>query len=69
MQRPAIWSAWQGDQLEDGAVSFDDSDLIIGWRYNATLQLKTPLAYLKRDGEFSPGWDGVQPLWDLASGD
>jgi hypothetical protein len=36
-------------------VSFDDSDLIIGWRYNATLQLKTPLAYLKRDGEFSPG--------------
>lgn len=36
-------------------MSFDDSDLIIGWRYNATLQLRIPLAYLKRDGEFSPG--------------
>jgi predicted flap endonuclease-1-like 5' DNA nuclease len=36
-------------------VSFDDSDLISGWRYSATLQLRTPLAYLERDGEFSPG--------------
>lgn len=36
-------------------MSFDDSDLISGWRYSATLQLRTPLAYLKRDGEFSPG--------------
>ncbi len=36
-------------------MNFDDSDLISGWRYNATLQLRTPLAYLERDGEFSPG--------------
>jgi len=36
-------------------MSFDNSDLISGWRYSATLQLRTPLAYLKRDGEFSPG--------------
>ena len=42
-------------QLEGGSVSFDDSDLISGWRYSATLQLRTPLAYLERDGEFSPG--------------
>ena len=27
---------------------------IFGWRYSATLQLRTPLAYLERDGEFSP---------------
>jgi hypothetical protein len=31
------------------------SDLISGWRYSATLQLRTPLAYLERHGEFSPG--------------
>ena len=36
-------------------MNFDDSDLISGWRYSATLQLRTPLAYLERDGEFSPG--------------
>jgi len=36
-------------------VSFDDSDLISGWRYSATLQLRTPLAYLEMDGAFSPG--------------
>lgn len=36
-------------------MSFDDSDLISGWRYSATLQLRTPLAYLERDGDFSPG--------------
>ncbi len=36
-------------------MTFDDSDLISGWRYSATLQLRTPLAYLKRDDEFSPG--------------
>lgn len=36
-------------------MSIDDSDLISGWRYNATLQLRTPLAYLRRHGEFSPG--------------
>ena len=36
-------------------MSFDDSDLISGWRYSATLQLRTPLAYLKRHDEFSPG--------------
>jgi len=36
-------------------VSIDDSDLISGWRYNATLQLRTPLTYLERHGEFSPG--------------
>jgi len=28
---------------------------ISGWRYSATLQLRTPLAYLRRHGEFSPG--------------
>jgi len=27
---------------------------ISGWRYSATLQLRTPLACLERDGEFSP---------------
>ena len=32
-----------------------DADLLTGWRYGATLQLRTPLAYLERDGEFSPG--------------
>jgi hypothetical protein len=32
-----------------------DDDLIAGWRYSATLQLRTPLAYLEMDGEFSPG--------------
>jgi len=26
-----------------------------GWRYSATLQLRTPLAYLEMDGAFSPG--------------
>lgn len=36
-------------------MTFDDSDLIVGLRYSATLQLRTPLAYLERDGEFSPG--------------
>lgn len=36
-------------------MSIDDSDLISGWRYNATLQLRTPLTYLERHGEFSPG--------------
>lgn len=35
--------------------SYEDSDLIGGWRYSATLQLRTPLAYLEMDGEFSPG--------------
>jgi len=35
--------------------SYEDSDLVGGWRYSATLQLKTPLAYLEMDGEFSPG--------------
>ena len=32
-----------------------DDDLTAGWRYSATLQLRTPLAYLEMDGEFSPG--------------
>ncbi|MBM5785756.1 MAG: helix-hairpin-helix domain-containing protein [Cyanobacteria bacterium K_DeepCast_35m_m1_288] len=36
-------------------MRFDDSDLVSGWRYSATLQLRTPLAYLEMDGEFSPG--------------
>ena len=35
--------------------SYEDSDLISGWRYCATLQLRTPLVYLERDGEFSSG--------------
>jgi hypothetical protein len=35
--------------------SYEDSDLIGGWRYSATLQLQTPLAYLEMDGEFSSG--------------
>jgi len=35
--------------------SYEDSDLVGGWRYSATLQLQTPLAYLEMDGEFSPG--------------
>lgn len=32
-----------------------DDDLIAGWRYSATLQLRTPLSYLQMDGEFIPG--------------
>lgn len=32
-----------------------DDDLIAGWRYSATLQLRTPLAYLEMDGAFFPG--------------
>jgi hypothetical protein len=32
-----------------------DDDLIAGWRYSATLQLRTPLVYLEMDGAFSPG--------------
>ena len=35
--------------------NYEDSGLIGGWRYCATLQLQTPLAYLEMDGEFSPG--------------
>lgn len=34
---------------------YEDSDLVGGWRYSATFQLRTPLAYLERHGEFSPG--------------
>lgn len=41
--------------LRGGAMSQYDDDLIAGWRYSATLQLRTPLAYLERHGEFSPG--------------
>lgn len=38
-------------------MSQDDSydDVTAGWLYSATLQLRTPLAYLERHGEFSPG--------------
>ena len=36
-------------------MRFDDSDLISGWRYSATLLLRTSLAYLKMEGSFSPG--------------
>ena len=38
-------------------MSQDDSydDVTAGWIYSATLQLRTPLAYLERHGEFSPG--------------
>ena len=32
-----------------------DADLIAGWRYSATLQLRTPLKYLEMHGTFSPG--------------
>jgi len=32
-----------------------DDDLTAGWRYRATLQLRTPLAYLEMDGKFSAG--------------
>lgn len=48
-------------------MSFDDSDLISGWRYSATLQLRTPLAYLKRHDEFSPG-PQLPPLVGPAEG-
>ena len=48
-------------------MSFDNSDLISGWRYSATLQLRTPLAYLKRHGEFSHG-PQVPPLVGTAEG-
>lgn len=34
---------------------FDASDLIAGWRYSATFQLRTPLKYLEMHGTFSPG--------------
>ena len=40
-------------------ASFDPHDLTAGWRYTATLQLRTPLAYLEKDGAFSPG--AVEP--------
>ena len=30
-----------------------DDDLILGWRHLATLQLRTPLAYLEMQEEFS----------------
>jgi hypothetical protein len=32
-----------------------DADMTAGWRYSASWQLRTPLAFLERDGEFSPG--------------
>ena len=48
-------------------MSFDNSDLISGWRYSATLQLRTPLAYLKRHDEFSPG-PQVPPIVGPAEG-
>lgn len=32
-----------------------DDDITAGWRYSATLQLRTPLVYLEMEGEFSPG--------------
>jgi len=32
-----------------------NNDLTAGWRYSASLQLRTPLAYLEMDGEFSLG--------------
>ena len=31
-----------------------DDDLIAGWRYSATFQLRTPLKYLEMHGTFSP---------------
>jgi hypothetical protein len=42
-------------RLEPGVVTFNDLDLISGWRYSATLPLRTPLVCLEMDGEFSPG--------------
>ena len=30
-------------------------DVTVGWRYSATLQLRTPFAFLERHSEFSPG--------------
>ena len=41
-------------RLEGWAVMQDD-DLTAGWRYCATLQLRTPLQFLVMDGEFSAG--------------
>ena len=38
-----------------GGISSNNDDLISGWRYLATLQLRTPLAYLEMDGKFSAG--------------
>ena len=49
-------------------ASFDaHADLTAGWRYAATLQLGTPLVYLEKDGEFSPG-PGEPPLVGQAEG-
>ena len=45
----------------------DYDDITAGWRYSATLQLRTPLAYLKRHDEFSPG-PQVPPLVGPAEG-
>jgi hypothetical protein len=39
-----------------------DDDLIAGWRYSATLQLRTPLKYLERDGVVSPGSKEPSPI-------
>ena len=36
-------------------MSTNNDDLIVGWHYVATLQLRTPLAYLEMDGKFSAG--------------
>ena len=42
-------------------TGYENFSELAGWRYSATLQLRTPLAYLERDGEFSPG-PQVPPL-------
>ena len=39
-----------------------DVDLILGWRHFATLQLRTPLAYLEMEEEFPPSLRSLRLL-------
>ncbi len=48
-------------------MSSNSDDLIAGCRYLVTLQLSTPLAYLERDGEYSPGFKEPSLVGPLAN--
>lgn len=48
-------------------MSANNDDLIAGWRYLATLQLNTPLAFLERDAEYSPGFKEPSPVGPITS--
>ncbi len=48
-------------------MSSNNDELIAGWRYLVTLQLSTPLAYLERDGKYSPGFKEPSLVGHLAN--